>query len=61
VKYFLRDKTLFLRPLSVAPALSTVIDALKDQPGYTAEILWLQGTLEETRKTGNQALKYADS
>ncbi|KAJ5762456.1 C6 zinc finger domain-containing protein [Penicillium nucicola] len=59
VEYFLRDDLFLSGPLSVAPALGIVIDALKNQPFNLVEVLWLQGALDATRKRGIQALKYA--
>ncbi|KAJ6108442.1 C6 zinc finger domain-containing protein [Penicillium sp. IBT 18751x] len=45
VEFFLRDDMLLAGPLSIAPALGIVIDALKNQQNYASEIAWLQEAL----------------
>lgn len=61
VEFFLRDDMLLAGPLSIAPALGIVIDALKNQPSYAIEVTWLQEAIEAVRQKGIRSLKYVKS
>ncbi|CAG7932960.1 unnamed protein product [Penicillium olsonii] len=59
VEYFLSDEMLLSGPLSVSPALGIVVDSLRQRPGHTREIAWIQGALEFARRKGLRVLEHA--